>query len=157
VYDQAISPEQFDEIAMALWFHDAVYNPHKNDNELKSVQMFVDLTQHLLDSQIVDNVSRMIQSTSEHKGYDYPSSIVNDIDLAILGSSDTDFDQYEKQIREEYNFVSDEDFFRGRGAILRRLLDAGIYQTPLFKGLFMASAEKNLKRLLASAKYSNKG
>ena len=46
-----------------------------------------------------------------------------DIDLAILGQPQAVFDAYEKAVRAEYAFVSDEQFRVGRAAVLRSFLE----------------------------------
>ena len=56
-------------------------------------------------------------------------NLIKDIDLSILGSESADYMRYSHAIRKEYVFVSDEDYRKGRGEVLRRFLSRNIYAT----------------------------
>ena len=73
-----------------------------------------------------------------------------DIDLSILGQSEDRFDTYERQVREEYEWVTEDAFVAGRLAILKLFLERPtIYSTPFFRTRYEAQARRNLNRSLA--------
>ena len=70
-----------------------------------------------------------------------------DIDLSILGSSEELYDEYTKQIRKEYSFVTKGLYTKGRGALLKEFLSKEyIYETDYFKDLFEERARENIAR-----------
>lgn len=125
----------YGEIIIALWFHDAIYDTHKLDNEEQSAN----LAQHYLEAQLVpqENIQRIYDLilTTKHscttKSTD--EALLVDIDLSILGAALSRFYEYEKQIREEYCFVPEKIFNGKRVEILQRFLDQQrIYRTDHF-------------------------
>lgn len=142
-----------DEVEAALWFHDAVYDPHAADNEERSADLADRLlapagvpTEHLAE------IRRLVLATG-HRGSRDPqddASVITDIDLAILGAEPARFDEYEADIRREYAFVPDDDFRRRRREILESFLARpAIYATPSFRERFEAAARENLRRSIA--------
>ncbi len=72
-----------------------------------------------------------------------------DIDLSILGAETALYDQYEKWIRQEYAYVSDEVFRKGRGEVLRSFFAQDfIYQTDYFRQKLENRARENIDRAL---------
>ncbi|MBI2124237.1 hypothetical protein HYT92_00440 [Candidatus Pacearchaeota archaeon] len=72
-----------------------------------------------------------------------------DIDLAALGKPEKEFDEYGKDIREEYGWVSEEQFGHGRSAMLKSFLKRqSVYLTDFFKERYESNAIKNLERAL---------
>jgi predicted metal-dependent HD superfamily phosphohydrolase len=60
------------------------------------------------------------------------------------------FDQYERQIRLEYEWVTDKAFVSGRSAVLQSFLDRpAIYSTDFFRTKFEVQARHNITRSLA--------
>jgi predicted metal-dependent HD superfamily phosphohydrolase len=73
-----------------------------------------------------------------------------DVDLAILGADAARFDEYEKQVREEYRWVPAMLYRRTRKAILQGFLSRPtIYRMPLFIERYERPARENLARSLA--------
>ena len=81
-------------VELALWFHDAVCNPRADDNEARSAQLALDMAAAMgIDHAFADLSARLILSTAhgsrsswEDDG-DRDAALVQDIDLAILGSA----------------------------------------------------------------------
>ena len=70
-----------------------------------------------------------------------------DIDLAILGADAARFDEYERQVREEYAWVPSIMFRRTRRRILEQFLERPrIFQTAAFYEAREAAARQNLQR-----------
>jgi predicted metal-dependent HD superfamily phosphohydrolase len=135
-------------IELALWFHDAIYDPKKNDNEEQSAEFAkIVLSRAQLPSGRIDTVTRLILATKTHASSDEDTRLLIDIDLAILGQPTERFDQYERQIRSEYGWVT-EPVFRGkRLEILKNFFArTSIYATLPFALKYEAQARKNLQR-----------
>jgi predicted metal-dependent HD superfamily phosphohydrolase len=91
----------------------------------------------------------MIEGTALHRAHDRDGALLNDIDLAVLGSSPHQFARYDAAIREEYRHVDQRLFRVGRERALRSFLEAtSIYSTPFFSQRFEAQARTNLSRAL---------
>lgn len=139
-------------VEIALWFHDAIYDPQRNDNEQRSADAAADAMRAVeAGDQQIATVRQLILDTQHHGE---PSSndgrIVADIDLAILGQSPEAFAEYERAIRLEYAHVSGPDFARGRAAVLKRFLDRpSIYWTSHFRDRYEKVARKNLSDAIA--------
>lgn len=134
-------------IEMALWFHDAVYDPKSGENEVLSAQMAVEA---LGDTSDVQEVARLILLTKSHqRGNGADDAWVIDIDLAIFGQSVDRVAEYERQIRQEYAWVPEVLYREKRSEILTRFLTLErIYQTEFFRRRYEESARKNLAALI---------
>lgn len=140
------------EVELALWFHDAVYDTNATDNERRSADW---ARRALLDggapTEVAGRVAELVVATA-HTGEGSnlsDAALLNDIDLAILGSDTEAFAAYEAGVREEYGWVEDEAFARARVAILRRLLArAPLYATKELRERFETSARANLERAI---------
>lgn len=148
-------PEHPNEVEIAIWFHDAIYNPISKDNEEKSSQLAY---QFLKEMEFPDSFRKKVYDlilTTKHTTIpkDIDSQVLVDIDLSILGRPIEEFDKYEKNIRKEYNFVPDAQFKTGRRAILQEFLNRlTIYSTDFFRQKYEGQARKNLERSLIQLK-----
>jgi predicted metal-dependent HD superfamily phosphohydrolase len=140
------------EVALALWFHDAIYDVHGHDNEQRSADWARDALRAAgapLDA--AERVHALVLATRHDavpQGRD--AQLLVDIDLAILGAAPARFDEYERQVRAEYAHVPDAEFWPRRRALLQRFLrrDA-LYATPRMHALLEAHARANLARSIA--------
>ncbi|MDM1021242.1 metal-dependent hydrolase [Acinetobacter sp. VNK23] len=134
-------------VALALWFHDAVYNPQAKDNELKSAELFEQYLAADLSDQTVIKIKQWILATQKHAPTDeLDLQFLLDIDLAILASSPARFVEYEQQIQREYVWVDPEIYSVKREEVLRSFYEnQPIYQTKYFQEKFEQKARKNLK------------
>ena len=139
-------------IELALWAHDVIYDPRASDNEARSADWFA---QHFADSDLTDQqrarVHELILATIHpHPPTDPDMALLQDIDLSILGADAELYDRYEGWIRQEYDFVPEAAFRKGRAAVLRSFLDqAMLYYTAELSGRLEGSARDNLSRTLA--------
>lgn len=137
------------EARLALWFHDAVYDPRRHDNEQRSADWARDT---LLDAGVPHEAAHRVQAFVLATRHDAPAGagdtqLVVDIDLAILGAARERFDEYERQVRLEYAHVPEADYRAGRARLLRGLLARpSLYATSFFRSRFEASARENLAR-----------
>jgi predicted metal-dependent HD superfamily phosphohydrolase len=136
-------------VELALWYHDAIYDPHAADNEEQSAEL---ATSELagLDTGTLATVSRLIRVT-RHDGVpaDSDARYLVDIDLAVLGSPDEEFDRYQAAIRREYRWVPAPLYRRRRREILQRFLARPqIYSTSHFRTRFETKARAHLTRAI---------
>ena len=136
-------------VEVALWFHDIVYDSKAKDNEERSAAMaFAFINGAKLSSSFDDAVKALILATKHTAppvGAD--AGLIVDIDLSILGQAPETFDEYELQIRREYDWVADDAFAAGRSAVLKSFLARpAIYTTGYFHDKYEAAARKNLAR-----------
>jgi predicted metal-dependent HD superfamily phosphohydrolase len=139
------------EVACAIWFHDAVYDPRRADNEERSADWALEvLSATGAPADVIASVRQLILSTThtaEPVGLD--QSILTDIDLAILGAPAERFAEYESQIRLEHSWVPAFVYRRERAHVLRGFLERPrIYRTELLHGRLEERARRNLGRAL---------
>jgi predicted metal-dependent HD superfamily phosphohydrolase len=114
-----------DTVRLAAWFHDAVYDPQRADNEERSARL---AERMLADTDLpvstVDEVVRLVMLTETHApGAEDPNGqVLCDADLAILGSDPDRYAAYTAAVREEYAFVPEEFYRAGRAEVLNGLL-----------------------------------
>lgn len=136
------------EIELALWFHDFVYDPKAKDNEERSAERAVQVARDLKLSE--EQVREFILATHHSAPpAGEEARLVVDIDLSILGADPNRFDEYERQIREEYSWVPEPTFHGERARILISFLDRpSIYGTERFRKKLEKRARANLERSL---------
>ena len=139
------------EVELALWFHDAIYDTHRSDNEALSAALARDAALGLgVSHAAAQRISELILCTRhavEPEGADAEALI--DVDLAILGAAPARFDQYEDQVRREYAWVPQETFCKRRAGILAQFLARRyIYATGIFRERYERRARANLARSL---------
>jgi len=148
-------PASFPCDSATLWatiFHDYVYNPISKTNEEDSVEaweLFANRYEFFKD--IKSEVSRLIMVTKAHEApeSDMDARWFIDLDMAILGSDTVRFNEYERQIRNEYGMVGDEAYKEGRLDFVKGILARNtIYLTPLYQHKFEKQARINLNKLL---------
>ena len=138
-------------VALALWYHDAIYWPWSKHNEERSAawaSRFI-LGQGL-PSTLAQTVYQHILDTRHTPGpLAADAQWVVDIDLAILGQSDAVYREFERNVRREYFFVRWPRYVAGRSAVLRGFLDRPrIYGTDSFFQRYEAQARTNLAHAL---------
>jgi predicted metal-dependent HD superfamily phosphohydrolase len=139
-------------VALALWFHDAIYDPRSLQNEDRSAAWAVRVLAGAgAPAALRRSVRHMILAT-KHDAMpgSRDAALVVDVDLAILGAAETRFDEYEAQVRREYRWVPEEEFRGARARILRGFLARPqIYATDFFRGRLEPAARANLERAIA--------
>ncbi|MEO1170701.1 MAG: N-methyl-D-aspartate receptor NMDAR2C subunit [Myxococcota bacterium] len=142
--------ERPNEILVALWYHDAVYEPRASDNEEQSAALARErLSGCGADPTAVDRVARLVMATRDHVGASRDEQLIVDIDLAILGARPALFDAYDHGIRSEYAHVPAPLYAFGRRRVLRRFLESPVlYQTAPLRETLESPARANLTRAL---------
>ena len=138
-------------VELALWFHDAVYDTRKKDNEEASAQWLESAMREAGARPAVWTRAVAHVRATAHGGAestDLDTHFVLDCDLAILAAPARIFDQYDRQISEEYFWVPADDYRRERAKVLRGFLaQARIFRTPAFDD-YETPANRNLVRAL---------
>lgn len=139
-------------VALAAFFHDAVYDPLAEDNEERSAALAESMLSGVGAADRAAEVARLVRLTRTHtpaKG-DRNGEVLCDADLAILGAGPTEYATYAADVRQEYHAVEDAAFRAGRSEVLAGLLARPtIYATPLGRQLWEARARRNLETELA--------
>ena len=141
------------EIEAGLWFHDAVYDVERSDNEARSADWLREAARaDGVDAETAERICALIMATRHDalpSGTD--AQLLVDIDLAILAADEDRFAEYERQIRAEYAFVPDATFQARRRAILAAFLGRErIYSTPRLHGELESKARANLDKAIAA-------
>lgn len=140
------------ELNLAIIYHDSVYASRAKDNEQQSAAWARrDLAAAGCAAAVMDRIERLILAT-EHKGAPVEPSLypIVDVDLAILGSDHSDYQNYCAAVRTEYSWVPEIDYINGRCKFLRSLLARDvIFNLPSFRAKFEQPARANLNHELA--------
>ena len=138
---------KLDEIAVAIWFHDAIYDTHRNDNEELSAAWAKGYLSHEgVEHESIRRIESMIICTKTHEADTEDASLMLDIDLGILGTPRDVFESYDKEIRQEYHWVAEADYRQGRAVVLDSFLERkAIYTTPAFFEVCEKQARENLE------------
>jgi len=139
-------------VELALWLHDAVYDPRARDNEERSAEWAKSLAvKKGLDA---DRAAGLVLATKHELSTLTPDArLVVDIDLSILGQPAERFDKYERGIRFEYAWVSQQKFREVRAKILEGFLERpAIYGIAHFRVKYEAPARENLRRSIRRLK-----
>ena len=145
-------------IALALYYHDVVYDPIRSDNELKSAEFAINALSPYLSLKQCQQIHALIMMTANHQidalvasdKYNDAAYLL-DMDLSILGAPWPTYRQYAKAIRQEYAHVADDSYRDGRTAVLQGLLaHPKLYLTDHYYEQLETQARDNIKRELTS-------
>jgi predicted metal-dependent HD superfamily phosphohydrolase len=134
-------------LELAIWYHDAVYDPHRRDNEERSAVLAETAAAAAkLGAPVARRAGDLIRISTHRKPATEPDArLFTDIDLAILGQPPADFAEYERQVRCEYAWVAEEEFRAARAKILEAFLDRfSVYGNPIFQDKYEKQARANL-------------
>jgi predicted metal-dependent HD superfamily phosphohydrolase len=138
-------------VELALWFHDAVYDPQATDNEEQSARLAERcLARGGAGSELRTAVTALVLATKTQDATQHVDApLVVDVDLSIFGQPEDRFWEYEAQIRREYDWVPAASFAAKRAEVLERFLARGrIYATDHFHQRHEAQARLNLQSSL---------
>ncbi len=140
------------ELAIAIYFHDADYEPGAPDNESSSAALMGRLASSAhVETGSIARCRALIESTRDHDQSQGDAALLADIDLSILGASQARYARYERDIRIEYGAYPDAPYVRGGAKVLASFLAREtIYRTEEIGGVLEAAARENLERALAS-------
>ena len=138
-------------VALAIFFHDAVYDATRADNEAASAALFRDFAAELglLDGEgVVEPVAAWIERTASHMAGGPAEGDLAwflDFDLAVLGAPPQRYARYAEAVRLEYHHVAWPAFKSGRAAVLQKFLASdSLFFTPPMRERLEASARANI-------------
>ncbi|MBC6982014.1 phosphohydrolase [Caulobacter sp. 17J80-11] len=138
----------------AIWWHDAIYDPTRSDNEDRSADRAErDLAGQGVSAEERAEVVRLIHLTKGHavEPGDRLGALLVSIDLSILGRPAAAYDAYARAIRQEYSYVPEDLYRMGRAAVLKHFLNGpAIYADPGFRERYETQARANLAREVAA-------
>lgn len=131
---------------LAIFFHDAIYNPKNKDNEIKSSLLLTTLfSSENIDKEKLKKSSNIIMDTEKHfsnrKVFEY-SEIVLDLDLSSFCQDFNSFNYDSIKIKTEYNFVPHNEFIDKR----KKLLESLLYMRTIFRTEYFISKYDNIAR-----------
>lgn len=135
-------------VELAAWFHDAIYEIGRDDNEDRSAQLALEL---LASSAIRDEVARLVLVTKTHtvRAADINGAVLSDADLSVLGSEPLRYRAYAAAVREEYADVPDDIFKPARAQLLSSLLDGELFHTTAARQRWEEVARRNIREEIA--------
>jgi len=135
-------------LCFAIWFHDAIYDTQRSDNEEKSAEFAVEALASLgVPEQTIATTREMILATKHHRGADlsWDMKVFLDLDTSILGAPGEIYEEYSRAIRKEYSWVPDVLYREGRMKILNDFLGRErIYHTEEINANYEAQARHNI-------------
>lgn len=153
--DQIVAAEQaavdHDAVLLAAWFHDAVYEPGADNEERSAVLAERELATVDAPAALVDEVARLVRLTTTHRPApdDVAGQVLCDADLAILAADHDRYQEYVDGVRHEHADLPDEEFARGRAAVLHDLLTKPtLFHTRFAQQHWEDTARANIEREL---------
>jgi predicted metal-dependent HD superfamily phosphohydrolase len=125
-------------VELAIWFHDAVYQPGARDNEQRSAALMRQELESLLHPSCLDAAEAMILATEHHRvpeglppGLRSDIAAFLDMDVSILAAAPAKYDRYATDIEREFAPVVGTAAYRaGRADFLKARLSS---PHPLFQ------------------------
>ena len=138
-----------DALEIAIWFHDAVFEPGCPDNEARSAALYQRLSDDAHPPAFRALVERLIMATL-HDGNsldDSDAQYMVDIDLSSFGLTWEEFLRDSQQLREESPQLEDAVFYRRQGEFQTNLLARSrFYHSDFFYQRYEKNARENLAR-----------
>jgi len=139
-----LDPGASDELILAAWFHDAVYDGDRDDEERSAFLAEIELADTAADAA---EVARLVRLTATHEPADddFEGQTLCDADLGILAASPERYAEYAEGVRADYAHIDDEGFREGRLAVLEDLLGRDqLFHTDYARQVWEPRARHNL-------------
>jgi predicted metal-dependent HD superfamily phosphohydrolase len=138
-----------DAVEMAIWFHDAIYEPGDPTNEWRSAELF--LAQSAGAAPLFRRRVCALILTTRHampaRGSD--RRFIDDIDLAGFAAPWDDFMRSGDLLRAEFAAHADAQYYSSQVQFLERLRQRPrFFVTDYFHDKYEAHAQRNIRRLL---------
>lgn len=135
-------------VALAAWFHDAIYQGIPGQDEADSAILArAELSAAGLDSALIDEVSRLVLLTTDHDPAvaDHDGILLVDADLSILGQVPGRYQVYLRDVRLEHPELDETRFEMARRGVVRALLSPrALFRSELGRRLWLNQARENL-------------
>jgi predicted metal-dependent HD superfamily phosphohydrolase len=138
---------------LAIWWHDAIYDPQARDNEERSADLAgTHLAELGAPAALIQTTANLILMTRNH--WSGPSAgdgdYFLDADIAILGAPPQVYDRYASDVRQEYAWAPDPVWRTGRSAFLQSALARPrFFRTDAFETAYGQQARINMAGELA--------
>lgn len=134
------------EFKFAILMHDYINGtPNEVSDSIDAAEKFI---QYMRPNHNADYIKKLILATDYSRKTTNPSideMLIQDLDLLILGSIPSDYQEYAKLIRKQYSHISDNVFNNERTKILQSFLDKqNIYNIDYFRSKYEVQARKNI-------------
>jgi predicted metal-dependent HD superfamily phosphohydrolase len=137
-----------DAFYFAVWFHDVIYDTRRSDNEEKSAEFAAEALAGLgVPEQTITITRDMILATKHHRADDlsWDTMAFLDLDTSILGAPEEIYKEYSRAIRQEYSWVPDFLYRKGRLKVLHDFLGRDrIYYTEEIASKYELQARRNI-------------
>ncbi|MEO5876439.1 MAG: HD domain-containing protein [Streptosporangiaceae bacterium] len=144
-----------DAVRLAAWFHDAVYDPQRGDNEERSALLASRMLTDLGYAH-AERVADLVRMTKTHEPADADGRVLCDADLAILAAEPAAYAAYTVAVRQEYAFIPEEFFRPGRADVLEQLLLLpSLFHTEIARDRFEARARANVQAEISALRTSD--
>ena len=139
-----------DTLLFSIYYHDIIYEPTKDDNEHQSALFFLERISQTSFIDLHVCIAQIEKTKTHTLSTDQDTNFLLDLDLSILGKSPEEYQNYSKNIRNEYQMYPDLIYRNERRKALQNFLKMeSIYKTEFFKREYEAQALKNIKREMA--------
>ncbi len=123
------SASDIDRLVAAACFHDVIYDTDGADNEARSATLARRALAELdWDPDAVEHVATMIEATAGHTnadavdGGDVPTAVLLAADLGVLATEPNRYGDYVRNVRREYEHLTDDAWRAGRSAFIDAML-----------------------------------
>ncbi len=139
-------------VEMAIWFHDAIYEMGASDNERRSADLFLSLSEGILDERMRAYIDDLIMVTVHSRCPElHDGQMLVDIDLLSFGSESERFWRDNQNVRKEAQRQSDDEFYPKQIAFLKHLLSRDkLYYSGYFHQRYEDTARHNINIYLES-------
>lgn len=144
----------------ALFFHDAVYDPRRDDNEARSAELathrlaevgWPDADIAAVADHIVATAGHLADDGDAPDDEDGERWVVLDADLGVLGADPAGYADYVTGVRAEYAHLDDASWRAGRTAVVSTLLARpNLYRSAAAREWWDDTARANLTAELAA-------
>lgn len=150
---QIVKPklDDWNVILFSLFYHDAIYNATKKDNEERSAALAEKRMKQIgvSNSNIEKCYAQILATKSHNVSGDLDTNYFTDADLSILGKDWQMYNAYCENIRKEYIIYPNFLYRRGRQKVVKHFLEMNrIFKTEEFFELYETKAKDNLNKEL---------
>ena len=135
-----------EEVLLAAWFHDAVYDGERDAEERSAAWAERSLPAYVGEA-VAAEVARLVRMTETHDpSPDDPAACaLSDADLAVLAAPAGRYAAYVAGVREEYAHLDEDTFRHGRAQVLDSLAERpALFRTDHARTRWEAAARANL-------------
>ena len=139
----------WDIILFALFYHDYIYNPLKQNNEELSAKKAVTILSLLsIPKERIELCKEIILATKKHQSSKNKDvNYFTDADHSILGTPWQTYQSYFKNVRKEYKYYPDVLYNKGRIKVLQHFIQMPrIYKSDYFYSKLESQAKNNIQK-----------